>query len=198
MKRTIVTGCSYSSDEWRQIADLTWPTQADYANRIGVSFLPLDMPPHPTRAASWMKLACIADAFVESDEVLWLDADVAVVDGSESLFDVVPDGFEMALASLKEADGDRHYNCGVWLLRRASLPLLASVAMDDSCIGHKWWEQAAANKLANEKNTWTLGEEWNHWTGSPGEIAPRFRHACGIRGPRRIEVIKGWVRECQQ
>ena len=193
MKRTIVTGCTRSSGEWREIADLTWPTQVEYADRLGVSFLTRDIPSHPTRASAWLKLVCIADAFVESDEVLWLDADVAVVDGSESIFDSVPVGYEMAMASLKEADGDRHFNSGVWLLRRESLPLLASIAMDDSSIGHKWWEQAAANKLANEKNTWTLGEEWNHWTGSPGEIAPRFRHACGIRGGDRAKTIRSWL-----
>jgi hypothetical protein len=194
--RAIVTGCSYD-EPWKSVADKTWGSMARYAEAIGVAFHWYALQPHPSRHWSWQKLGCLASGLSTYDEVLWLDADVAVVDRSENIFDAVPESSDMAMARLTDGLGRQHFNCGVWLARRTSLPILMAAAMDDACIHHCWWEQAAINKLANESNTHALHERWNHWRGSPQDLKPMFRHACDLPGSERIRLITEWVEECR-
>jgi len=184
--RAIISGIS--GDGWQEIADLTWPAMAEYARRHNVAFTPYYGRGDFSRPASWRKLIYIADCFAVADEVLWLDADVAVVDHLVNVFDEVPADAHVAMAYL----AGTHWNCGVWLLRRPSLPMIMRAAMHDHCITHPWWEQQAVNEIiANHGVTpHRLGEEWNTWTGSSG-VTPRFFHACGVTDrPSRLSLLK--------
>jgi hypothetical protein len=67
----------------------------------------------------------------------------------------------------------------VFLVRRGFLPVLVNAAMQDDLVHHKWWEQAAINRLASFR-IFQLPEEWNAWRGTSPDVHPRFRHACGM------------------
>jgi hypothetical protein len=191
MKRMIVSG--YVGDEWKEVVDATWPSVESYAIRWGCVFHGCEMP-RTKRHPPWSKLICIADAFSSADEVLWVDGDVMVADGSESIFERVPPSADHAACFLTDRNGEEHYNTGVWLLRKSMMPHLVSAAMDDDCVHHPWWEQMAINNIvrAGLVETHPLGEEWNFWEGSPPDIHPRFRHSCGIRDrAARLSFLKG-------
>jgi hypothetical protein len=143
--RAIVS--AHTSGEWSEISRITWPRFSEYASRHGATFYGEVIGP-TYRPPAWSKLTSIAKAFVEADEVLWLDTDVLIIDGRQSIFDEVTDGlaWQSAVPHTCEQRG-RHFNTGVWLLRRAMIPELVIAAMQDDCISHPWWEQAAFIEL---------------------------------------------------
>jgi len=188
-RRVIASGCS--CDGWKDIASLTWPAMEEYGKTFGIPFASYTAKGPLLRPESWRKLIYIADCFAGADEVLWLDADVAIVDQTRNIFDEFPAGASQAMAFL---DGSPpHWNCGVWLIRKQMLPVLMEVAMQDHCVNHHWWEQKAVNELTERLKipTHRLGEEWNHWTGSPRGISPRFRHACG--SGEKASLLRNWL-----
>lgn len=190
-RRVIASG--YSGDSWKEIADLTWPVMEAYGKTFGIPFSGYTGRGEFGRPEAWRKLIYIADCFATFDEVLWLDADVAIVDSTKNIFDEFPPREFQAMAFLS-GDPD-HWNTGVWLIRKQMLPVLMEAAMQDHCIHHNWWEQKAVIELTDKFRipTRRLGEEWNCWTGSPEEITPRFRHACGPVD--KISLIKEWLRK---
>lgn len=206
MKRAIVT--SHEGEEFERIAAITLPRIAAYAERHGLDHIEVEPPAFIRRPPSWKKLVAICEAFVDHDEVLWLDTDVVIVDGAENIFDAVPAGAAHAMVRHFTNEGDVP-NAGVWLLRRPMLSVLASIAMVDAVVHHRWWEQAAllalmgfveADGLCTHSldtplyaDTAWLDESWNVWRGSPGDTAVRFRHACGLAGEDRIKAIEGWA-----
>jgi hypothetical protein len=140
-----------------------------------------------------MKLVYIADALTTHDEVLWIDADVLVSQTCrESIFDCVPSDAVQAMAQIGDPP---HHNTGVWVIRREMLPALMLAAMSDQYIRHQWWEQAAIHEVTGQQQipTHTLDENWNHWSGSPDSVKPKFRHACGV--PDRLRVIREWAND---
>ena len=133
---TIVTG--WCGDEWREIASLTVPRMKNYAGRHGYDFEVYEFTGEITRAASWKKLLAIASEFEIADEVLWLDTDVLIVDGSEDIaFDFQP-GMSQAMVRHSSPEGDVP-NAGVWFLDRRMLGTLMACAMDDRFVNHRWW-----------------------------------------------------------
>jgi hypothetical protein len=205
VKRVVITG--HEGEEFEQLAAVTLPLMEAYANRHGAAFMNCQLPAFIKRPPSWKKLIAIAGGFSEYDEVLWLDTDVVVVDSSESLFEAVP-AADHAMVRHQTNEGDVP-NAGVWFLRRAMLPILVAAAMMDDAVHHRWWEQAAmlslmgfseqSGRCRNIKPThlfqrthW-LDESWNSWVCSPPDVSPRFRHACGLAGERRLSLVKGWA-----
>jgi len=194
MKRAVVSG-HCGREEWAEIASVTWPLMRSYAQRHGLGFHEYVYNTQAGRPASWKKLICIAAAMVHADEVLWLDADVVVVDQSLSIFDAVSLGeCIQAMCRLTDTNGVEHHNAGVWVLRREMLPFLMTAAMDDSCIHHPWWEQQAIRNLIDHIPTLDLPHEWNVWAGTDPSVVPRFRHACGLHGPgQQLEAVRRWA-----
>ncbi len=194
---TIVTG--WRGAEWQAIAELTAPRMADYAARHGHSFVSYEFGDHFGRPASWQKLLAIASAFEGDDEVLWLDADVLIVDASDDIASVFPPASRQAMVRHATGEGDVP-NAGVWFLDRSMLGTLMACAMDDRFVNHKWWEQAAllsrmgftdATGLCRHQTqtplylaTHWLDESWNVWAGSPASVRPKFIHACGVTDDR--------------
>lgn len=206
MKRVVITG--HEGAEFEQLAAVTSPLMDAYARRHGAAFVEYQLPAIIKRPSSWKKLIAIAVGFQEHDEVLWLDADVVIVDPTENVFDGVADDADHAMVRHQTSEGDVP-NAGVWLLRRPMLPIIVAAAMMDDAVHHRWWEQAAILSLMGfsdstgrcrhvnsthlyEKTHW-IDESWNTWVGSPATVSPKFRHACGIGGDRRLALIKEWA-----
>lgn len=201
----IVTG--WCGDEWRDIAAITVPRMRRYAERHGHDFEVHQFGGDIQRPASWKKLLAIASEFEHDEEVLWLDADVLIVDGSEDIAAAIPSGKMQAMVRHATTEGDVP-NAGVWFLDRAMLGTLMACAMDDRFVQHKWWEQAAMlcrmgfeekeGQCRHETPTplylrthW-LDESWNVWKGSPQAVRPRFVHACGVTEDR-LGYLKGFL-----
>jgi hypothetical protein len=198
----IVTG--YCGDEWRDIAAITTPLMQKYAAQYGHSFTAYRYE-RPQRPPSWQKLLAISAQLENSDEVLWLDTDVVIVDGTVDIFNDIPAGKRQAMVRHATTEGDVP-NAGVWYVSRPMLGTLMACAMDDKFLHHKWWEQAALlsrmgfvedggicrhdmDTSLYEDTHW-LDESWNVWRGSPSTIQPRFKHACGVTHGR-LKYIRG-------
>jgi hypothetical protein len=184
--RAIVSGICGGG--WGEIASLTWPTVIAYAEKHGVAFVQHEVDQFH-RPAAWLKLLYMAQCFSVAgiEEVLWMDADVVVVDDTKNIFHEVPPDAVQAMCFR-----DGHWNSGVWLLRRTGLSILVEAAMRDSCIFHNWWEQQAVNEIISERDvsTHNLREEWNAWKQSEN-VLPRFFHACGAQSfGERISLIR--------
>lgn len=206
MSRVIVT--SHEGDEFDRIAEITLPLISAYATRHGIKHIDITPPGFVKRPASWKKLIAICDGFSDHDEVLWIDTDVVVVNGEDNIFDATPKSAAQAMVRHSTCEGDVP-NAGVWLLRRTMLPVLMSIAMADSAVSHRWWEQAALltvmgfvesegrcshqHETSLFRDTAWLDESWNLWRESPVGVKPRFRHACGMGGIERIEAVRGWA-----
>jgi hypothetical protein len=190
------------------MSDMTWPLMERYADRYGCAPRRYELTPrYMRRPAAWAKLIAIADALVEHDEVLWLDADVVVVDGSQDVFSDFAAGAAQALMQHKTEEGVVP-NCGVWLVRREMVPFIVSAAMSDDLVFHRWWEQAAVLRLAGfsvgekcenveqtplyQKTHW-LDEGWNSWAFTDAAVHKRFMHACAYTAMDRPIVVRNWV-----
>lgn len=175
---------------WQKIADVTWPAMRRYSQSIGAIWCGY-MAGWPTsRPEPWRKLCCIADTLAYADEVLWLDADVVVCGEPPNIFEEFDPECDQAMVMHPNPE---HHNTGVWLLRRSMLPHLVSAAMQDEFVHHRWWEQAAIHRVMESMSipTQTLPERWNCWSGSPADIEPCFRHACGM--PDQFAAVTEWA-----
>lgn len=201
----VVTG--WQGEDWRLIANMTVPRMQEYAAKHGHSFTVFEFDDSVSRPVSWKKLCAIAKAFETSEDVLWLDADVLVVDGSEDIVSHVSRGAKQALVRHQTNEGDVP-NAGVWFVSKQMIGTLMECAMDDRYIDHKWWEQAAVlsrlgfgisdgqcrHHVATDlyRHTQWLDESWNVWRGSP-PMPPKFVHACGVTHGR-LEYLQSLLR----
>ena len=195
MKRVLVTGCTAEGD-WPAIWNITFPRILSYARRHDMDFWNAELR-SCSRPRAWGKLTAILTAFESYDEVLWLDADVLVCDTSVSIFDEVGELHEHACCKQVCTQRGPHWNTGVWVVRRSAIGILAEAMMQDDLINHPWWEQAAINRVAEERGAQpaTLSDQWNHYWQTPDTVRPRFRHACGDHFSK-LEKIKEWESKC--
>lgn len=200
--RAIVT---FATGAYRELLDIALPTFRDFATRHGYQ-VRVANPPPAGRRESWLKVPAIAKALNTYDEVLYLDADVVIVDPSADLD--VPDGYWHALVEHHTADGQVP-NCGVWLLRKPMLPVLEQVWKLDGYLDHPWWEQAALVDLMGYRGrpltppvrppelyerTWLLENGWNVHRHDRTHVGhARVRHA--TMWPDRAAVMREWAAE---
>lgn len=180
MSRAIVSGVS--GEAYRAVSGVTWPAMRRYADQCGAEFVGVELRQIP-RPVSWAKLPAIAAALSRCDEVLWLDADVCVRAASRNVFNEFDEGRSVAACWLSDENGLGHFNAGVLLARKPFIEAIVLAAMQDDCVHHNWWEQAAINRLAKcgRIDIQRIGEEWNSWRGTRPDIVPQFRHACGFQ-----------------
>ncbi len=180
------------------LQDIQMPGLVSYARRHGYD---LFVPQNPSgfmydsegRHISWLKVPVITTLLRTYDFVLWLDADVAIIQHEKDILDDC--GPEpMSLVVHKTADGFVP-NCGVWPIRRAAAPVIDSLWKHNGFSRSGcWWEQAAlihvlggdpdatpvkvpANTICGE-----LPYEWNpHVNDDRGVPADcRFFHATQV------------------
>lgn len=202
----IVTGSEGA--EFLAIRQITWPRLAAYASKHGMRFFADDMPSGNKRPSSWKKLTLIAHGLSEADTVIWVDADVYVLNFIDDIMAGVPDDAWQAMVRHKTNEGDVP-NAGVWIVRRKMLHYLMAAAMLDSLVHHKWWEQAAIHRMMGYsvidgqsvhlyetelyKRTHWLDESFNVCRYTPKGTKQNWIHACGFTNDR-LKVIEGWDR----
>src|SRR5262245_46465128 len=76
MSRALAT---FATGEHERLLELSLPRMAEYADRHGYA-LDARAPALPLRPPSWMKVAKLLALLDHHDAVLWLDADVVVVE----------------------------------------------------------------------------------------------------------------------
>jgi hypothetical protein len=102
----------------------------------------------PTRPAPWSKIVLLRRLAEEYDLLLWLDADLVIVDRSRDIADELEDGRFLYLAEHQTKEG-RMPNSGVMLMRggEQTAGFLDEVYAQEDLIDHRWWENAAICRL---------------------------------------------------
>jgi hypothetical protein len=187
---------TFGAGSARELLEISEPTFREYADRHDYDLLVFDDIPK-IRPASWFKVQAMLQAFRDYDEVLWLDADILILDGTRDLADEVPPDAWQAMVCHHTPDGEVP-NHGVWFARRPMIGVLEQIWRMTGYLQHPWWEQAAGCELLGYdpwrrpmvrggdtplfERTHFLPLEWN--SHRDDEAAhPRFWHA-SVRGDR--------------
>jgi hypothetical protein len=147
----------------------------------------------PTRPAAWSKIVALQRLQESYDLLLWLDADLMVVDGRVDIATEIEDGRFLYLVEHLTKDG-RMPNSGVMLLRTGPdcARFLDQVWAQEDLIEHTWWENSAICRLlgyeldpprpafttAWRERTKLLSGRWNSIHDAPAP-RPRIRHYPG-------------------
>lgn len=185
MKALITFGID-DAEEWLAISE---PTFQRYADLHGYELLVFEDVPRD-RPASWYKVSGMLQTLQDFDEVLWLDADVLVLNPDEDLAETVPGWAWQALVKHHTVDGEVP-NHGVWFVRRPMTPVLEKIWGMLQYLNHPWWEQAAGCELLGYdpwqrpmqrlydtdlyRHTFFLPLEWNSQAEDRAD-EPRFSH----------------------
>jgi glycosyl transferase family (putative galactosyltransferase) len=158
------------------------------------------------RPAAWSKVLLLQRLLAEYDEVLWLDADLVILDQSEDLAASVPPASYQALVETRYED-QAWVNSGVWYLRSDERTARFLQAVWDSTehIDHPWWENAPILELLGydldprvprrptpwSEGTTILPEEWNRQMDTFDLRAKaRIRHYAATSNTRREQWIR--------
>jgi hypothetical protein len=153
---------------------------------------------------SWGKVPLLRDLLGTFDAVLWLDADVLILDRSDDIAAGVEDWAVTAMVrhqvesrhthGIVQADHDGLAmvpNSGVWFVRREALPLLdALLARYPQHRDSIWWEQTALIEMLPAG--WSPQTHWLDpgWNRHPFDKQPtsrvRFVHCTAI--PDRVKL----------
>jgi hypothetical protein len=148
----------------------------------------------PTRPAPWSKIVLLRELARSYDLLLWLDADVVIVDRSTDIAVELEPGRFLYLVEHATREG-RMPNSGVMLLRggEPTVAFLDEVYAQDDLIEHRWWENAAICRLLGyrldpigpgaptallSESTKLISPRWNAIRDAPVEH-PRIRHYPG-------------------
>lgn len=186
MTRALVT---FATGPYTALQEVALPGLEEYADRHGY-VLHSDPPANTERPASWLKVPLLRAALDEYEEVLWVDADVIIADGSRDIADEAPDDAWQGLVRHRTPDGVVP-NCGVWLVRPAMREILDRLWDMTQYLAHPWWEQGALCELLGYQGrplqltqptglygrTYWLGLEWNSHEERDPSGSPRFAHA---------------------
>jgi hypothetical protein len=206
MKKALTT---FGLGPMAELVDAVLPTFARYAREHGYDlFVPSgEQFRSMSRPVSWGKIPLILSLLKGGyDAVLWLDADVGVVEYDKDILDDLPADAPMGLVVHHTADGAVP-NCGVWLARPEAVELLESLwPLDGFRRSSGWWEQAALiAALGGDPDAtpvsvpagraWAeLPYEWNPHARDPrGFAGCRFFHATTLPD-RRASLMEAILR----
>lgn len=101
---------------------------------------------HPELGYAWLKIPLIIRLLEIYEFVLWIDADVVIVDDSVCLTDVASDA-PMSMV-VHNVEAGTHPNTGVWLLRKDARSIIESVDIRTRLPWRikRWYEQAALHR----------------------------------------------------
>jgi hypothetical protein len=186
MKRAIAT---FGIGKCEAMLNIALPSYQAFAKRHGYDLFTATVVENE-RPPAWYKVPMLQGLLSEYDEVLWLDADTVIVDGREDM--QVPPEYWQAVVTQRTDEGEIP-NLGVWLVRKAMLPVLKQAWELTEFINHVWWENAAIMALMGYdpyrkpvvkgettpllEHTYRLSNDWNatrvdKWAVSP----PKIRH----------------------
>jgi hypothetical protein len=181
---------SFSFGDQADLLNISIPTFRQYALTHNYHmYIP---PPQPDfqRPWSWLKVPLLISLLESYETVLWLDADVVIMDHTKDILDDCSDApFNVVV---HETDDGKVPNLGVFVARRSAVPILKEMwKLDEFNKSDGWWEQAAFISVAGgdpdavptetpPSEIWSsLPYEWNPHKhdvrGIPDD--PRFFHA---------------------
>lgn len=200
----VVTG--WTGTAFAEIAAHTLPLIERYAKRHGALFGAANLT--GDRKPSWQKVSAIHKALQAVDSVVWIDADVVVMDCSHWIGDGLPADKWHALVE-HETECGTVPNCGVWVLRREMMPVLEELWGMTQYLDHPWWEQAGVLELMGyhvtgkpeakrerpsdlyDRTHW-LSAEWNdHPRDARRSASPRFVHVTQYED--RLATVKRYA-----
>jgi hypothetical protein len=146
------------------------------------------------RPAPWSKVVLLRELADRYDLLLWLDADLVIVDDSADIAEELVDGRFLYLVEHHTKEG-RMPNSGVMLLRGGAptISFLDDVYAQEDLITHRWWENAAICRLLGyeldpirpgtptpllHESTKLISPRWNSIPDAPAPH-PRIKHYPG-------------------
>ena len=146
------------------------------------------------RPAPWSKVLMLRNLAASFDALLWLDADLVVVDGSRDITAELEEDRFLYMVEHETKEG-RMPNSGVMLLRGGAetIEFLEEVYAQTDLLHHRWWENAAICRLLGYKldpvelveptpllrdHTRFISRRWNSIPDAPAR-QPRIRHYPG-------------------
>jgi hypothetical protein len=147
-----------------------------------------------SRPAPWSKIVLLRSLAERYELLLWLDADVVIVDRSLDIATELEDERFLYLAEHATKEG-RMPNSGVMMLRAGqdAIAFLDEVYAQEDLIHHRWWENAAICRLLGytldpvgpgtatallSERTKLISTRWNSIRDAPARHA-RIRHYPG-------------------
>jgi hypothetical protein len=175
------------------LLDLAARTFRPYADRYNYSLHLHRAPVDATRPVPWSKVPILRELLKEHEVVVWLDADLMILDGRRDLAAELAPGDLMAMVEHRTKEGQMP-NSGVWVLRGGdeAVALMDEIWAQEDLIEHRWWENAAICRLLGysldpvgpaeptvltARTTW-LDPRWNAIHDAPAP-RPRIRHYPG-------------------
>jgi len=166
---------------------------APYAKRHGYDLILRHDSPADGRPAPWGKVVLLRELAPRYDTLVWLDADLVIVDGRRDIALELDDGKDVALVE-HSYDDARMPNSGVMVLRggKPAVSFLDAVWELDQFTDHRWWENAAICSLLGydldpprpaaptpwREATTFLDPRWNSIRNAPAK-RPYIRHYPG-------------------
>ncbi len=148
--------CSLATGDYRSLLARSAVSFERYAARWGWDLVLSTEEISQGRPSSWGKLPLIRSLMDDYEWVLWLDADVVIVDLEADISREIENGKNLYVVEhsymgyLRGRPERQHTaNAGVMLLRSCewSRSLLDEMWARDRYIGHRWWENAALLEL---------------------------------------------------
>ena len=147
-----------------------------------------------SRPPAWSKIVLLRELAQRYELLVWLDADLVIVDRSLDIATELEDGRFLYLAEHATKEG-RMPNSGVMLLRggAATTEFLDEVYAQEDLVEHRWWENAAICRLLGyrldpvgpgvptpllKERTKLISPRWNSIPDAPA-ARPRIRHYPG-------------------
>lgn len=192
---------SFAFGDQSNLLDISIPTFRRYA--LAHNYHLYIPPPQPIfeRPWAWAKIPLVISLLYSYDTVLWLDADVVVMDHTKDILDDCSDApFNLVV---HETDDGKVPNTGVFIANRSAIPILEKMwELNHFRKSDGWWEQAAFIAVAGgdpdaiptetpPSEIWSsLPYEWNPHKNDIRGIPdnPRFFHATMFEN--RAEVMK--------
>jgi hypothetical protein len=161
-----------------------------------------------SRPAPWSKVVLLRELARRYELLLWLDADLVIVDRSLDIAEELEEGRFLYLAEHATKEG-RMPNSGVMLLRggEPTIEFLEEVYAQEDLVEHRWWENAAICRLLGyrldpvgpgaptpllSERTKLISSRWNSIPDAPAPH-PRIRHYPGyslkVRGALMVRDL---------
>ncbi len=172
-------------------------TIAPYARRHGYELHLGTELPDTSRAPMWAKVVALQRLQERYDALVWLDADLMVVDPRRDVLDELAPGTFLGLVEHRLRDGGVGLNTGVMVLRTGSecTAFLDAVWAQDEFADVLWHEQSAMSRLLGyteqpmargpstpwRERTTLLDPRWNVIHDAPAPRPHRIRHYPGYK-----------------
>jgi hypothetical protein len=173
---------------------LAAPSFRRYARRHGYELALHTEILDATRPAPWSKVVLLRALAAKHELLLWLDADLVIVNGSRDIAGELEDERFLYLVEHQTQAG-RMPNSGVMLLRggQETIAFLDDVYAQTDLVNHRWWENAAICRLLGyrldpvgletptrllSEHTKLISPRWNSIRDAPAPH-PYIRHYPG-------------------